>query len=594
MAMPSLGAPSPRTRSTRMLRAGAAMSAALLLFAAGCAHVRAQEAPGVQASGEQKTVVLLVNFADRATQPLTPAAAHALVFGTVSDLYWEMSYGRTFFGGDTFGWFTLPVSSSGCDVHLVAREADRAAIAAGVDLAAYDRIVYMAPQNACTATGYNSGIDLPSRVWLFTDSFNARVVGHELGHNFGLSHSQALDCGTDVLGEGCKRHSYGDAADTMGSGATPHFNAFQKELVGWLGAAGQPGLTTVTASGRHRIEPMAAPGTGPKALKIARGRDALTGEMNYYYVEYRQPVGFDAVLGNAGNLAEGVLLHTGGPNQYSLLLDMTPDSDPASSFHDIRDSALVAGRTYADAAAGIRITLVAADASGATVDVVLGGTAPAPACTRATPALSLAGPTAPLAAGSTATYTLTLANRDSEACAATTFGLARSVPADWSGALAATALSLSPGASGSTTLQVTSAAGAGAGDYALGVGASSSAGAAHTANAAATYTVEAVDGGVLTGAVGTDKASYLRGQTVYMSALARRDGVAVEGAGVAFTVTLPNGSGTVLTATSDGNGYARASYRIGKGKAAIGGYRLQAEVSDGSASTRAETAFSVR
>src|SRR3989344_4936859 len=42
--------------------------------------------------GEQKTAVILVNFEDAATQQMSAAAAHTLVFGTVSNFYWEGSY----------------------------------------------------------------------------------------------------------------------------------------------------------------------------------------------------------------------------------------------------------------------------------------------------------------------------------------------------------------------------------------------------------------------------------------------------------------------------------------------------------------------
>jgi hypothetical protein len=112
-------------------------------------------------------------------------------------------------------------------------------------------------------------------------------------------------------------------------------------------------------------------------LKVARGIDSLTGEMTYYTLEYRQPVGFDAVLGTVGNLTKGVLLHMGGVNQYSMLLDATPNS-AASQFDDINDSALAVGRTYRDDAVGIAFTVVAADASGATIDVTVPASAPPP------------------------------------------------------------------------------------------------------------------------------------------------------------------------------------------------------------------------
>ena len=210
------------------------------------------------------------------------------------------------------------------------------------------------------------------------------------------------------------------------------------------------------------------------------------------------------------------------------------------------------------------------------------------------PGISLSGPTAAVAAGSTVSYTLSLSNKDSSACAATTFNLARSIPSGWIGALTASSLSLSPGATSSTTLSVTSASNAAAGGYGIGVGASSSSGSVHTANASATYTVAAAQSsGTLTGTVGTDKTSYLRGQTVYMSALVRNNGAAVSGANVKFTVTLPGGNTAVLNALSGSDGYARGTFKVGKGKSAIGGYALRADASSNGGTATAGTAFSV-
>jgi hypothetical protein len=189
---------------------------------------------------------------------------------------------------------------------------------------------------------------------------------------------------------------------------------------------------------------------------------------------------------------------------------------------------------------------------------------------------------------------VTVSNKDSSACAATSFSLARSVPAGWTGTLAAASLSLSPGASASTTLNVTSPTTATAGSYGIGVGTSSTVGSAHTANASGTYSVATTTTtAAITETVGTDKTAYLRGQTVYMSAHVLRSGVAVSGASVRFNITLPGGSVTVVSATSGSDGYARGTYRTAKGKGAIGAYRLRADATSGSSTATASTGFSV-
>lgn len=545
-------------------------------------------------TGEQKTAVILVNFQDDPSQPITVAAAHALVFGQVGDFYWEASYRKTLFSGDTYGWFTIPVSKTGCSRDLIAQEADNAATAAGVNLAAYARLVYLFPQNGCSASGYNSGTTtVPSRTWIKGNAFSAYVIAHELGHNFGLLHSQSLDCGPAVLGGDCAVQSYGDPADTMGYGAIPHFNAFQKELLGWLGAAGQPPVTKVVANGTYRIEPFATMGSGAKALKIAKGADPVTGAMTHYYLEYRQAVGFDAGLGGLGNLTTGVLVHTGveGDGFSSYLLDMTPDSVAGSPYSDSEDGALAVGRTYVDSVAGVTVTVLSADNTGAEVEVRLDAApAPPPACTRTAPLLGLSGPTAPVAAGSSVTYAVSLSNRDSGGCTATSYALARSLPDGWTGTLGATTLTVGPGNSASTSLTVTSAASAPAGTYPVAIGASSAVGSVHTASATATHSIAAA----LATSIGTDKTSYLRAETVTISARVLSGGSPVAGASVRFTLALPNGGSAQWTAATGTDGFARTSYRLGKGKTAIGSYTLRADASSGGAIGSATTGFSVR
>jgi hypothetical protein len=334
-----------------------------------------------------------------------------------------------------------------------------------------------------------------------------------------------------------------------------------------------------------------------KGLKVLKSVNAANGEKTWYYIEYRQPVGFDRTLtDDGGNLTQGVLIHTGVVTTSnfatSLLLDMTPNSNAVGAY-DVLDGALGIGRSYSDATSGISISLVSADAAGAVVDVTV-GSAQAPACTRAAPSLALAGPTTAVPAGTAGSYTLTMTNRDSGSCAATSFALARSVPAGWTGVLGSNSLSLSAGASGSTTLTVTSPTGVAAGSYAIGAGASSTVGSVHTANASGTYQVAAPSASSLSETVATDKAAYVRGETVAMQAKVLKSGVAVNGATVRFVVVLPGGSSTTLTATTGSDGVARAGYKSGKGKAAVGNYQLRADASSGGATATATTTFSVR
>ncbi|GAB3384661.1 NEW3 domain-containing protein [Lysobacter fragariae] len=217
---------------------------------------------------------------------------------------------------------------------------------------------------------------------------------------------------------------------------------------------------------------------------------------------------------------------------------------------------------------------------------------PAPTCTRAAPTVTMTGPTAAVAAGTTNNYTLSLKNNDSSACANTSFALARSVPAGWTGNLSTTAIALAPGASGTATLAVISSTTAAAGNYGIGVGASSAVGTIHTGSASATYAVAAPV--VLTETVSTSKATYKAGETVSITARVLKGGVAVSGASVSFDALKPNNiNHVILSATTDANGYARVSFVSGKGPSSIGTYKLTTTATSGSLTTKTNSTFSV-
>ena len=74
----------------------------------------------------------------------------------------------------------------------------------------------------------------------------------------------------------------------------------------------------------------------------------------------------------------------------------------------------------------------------------------------------------------------------------------------------------------------------------------------------------------------------------------KRDGAAISGASVVFTVTAPGGGTVTRSATSGADGYARATYAIGKGKQALGSYGVAARATLGGGSASATTTFVVR
>src|SRR5689334_17027960 len=234
--------------------------------------------------GLQKTLVILVNFANNPVQPYTLSSAQS-VAATTSDFDLENSFGQTSLDATVVGWYTINFSSATCDYNTISSLAEQAASAHGISVSSYPRRVYAFPQfSACSWWGLGSVGGNPSRAWI-NGSLQLRVLGHEMGHNLGLYHSHSLVCAAGT----CTASEYGDTLDIMGS-SVGHYNAFQKERLGWLNYNISPPITTVSTDGVYWAARYETQDSDPKALKIFKGVDPSTGHNTYYYVEYRAGV----------------------------------------------------------------------------------------------------------------------------------------------------------------------------------------------------------------------------------------------------------------------------------------------------------------
>jgi hypothetical protein len=556
----------------RVLVRGVKLRRAMAVGGTGTS-VRALATPLPGSFGVRRTAVILVNFQDHQIEPYTRDHARKVFFETTSNFFREASYGQTSVSGDVFGWYTIPLSRNGCDGSRIATLARTAATDAGANLSGYNNFVFAFPQIGCPWWGAGTVGGNPAGVWI-NGTLELMVAAHEMGHNFGLGHSHALECGRVTLDGSCNSIEYGDTVDAMGGSAPSHFNAFQKERIGWLDYGASPPILHVTDDGTYAVDAYETAASGVKALAIPRG----TTPPSFYYVEYRRPLGFDAFLGGNANLMGGVVVHLGSDGGGSQLLDMTPTTD---SWYD---PALLAGSFFSDEETGISIAPVSTGATGATVRVSFSPQT----CVPAAPRVTLAPVSGSAArAGTTLAYEARVTSQDGPGCTTSNFALDATAPSGWTTALGLPRLSLAPGATGTLVLQVTSPESATDGTYPVDLTAASQGGPEGAASTS--YTV--ASSSTLAVVLVTDRPAYARNGLVAMTAGLRLGATPVAGGTVRFRVETPRERIREREVTTDASGFAVWKHRFRP----AGTYRLSVETSaNGTVAPTATTTFVVR
>jgi len=327
-------------------------------------------------TGTRRVAVVLFNFSNDASQPYTPAFADGIAFtnpDSVAGYYAASSWGRLTLTGDVFGWYTIPDTNTSCNYSAWADSATKAASTAGVNLGAYDNVVFAFPQaSSCNWSGLG---EMPGRrAWLngdgSTGGMTLRGTAHELGHNFGTHHASSLSCAVNGVKvslaanpANCTTSEYGDPFSVMGSATRYEQSNVARGNFGWL----QPANTRqVTVSGDYALKPIELnDATAVQVLTIQRTPST------YLTLEFRQPDPTFDTFSPSDYAVNGVTIRiAAGPDTItqSQLVDATP-----GSVLNFFDAALAAGKTLTDPLSGVSITTLSAGPAGATVRVAFGG-----------------------------------------------------------------------------------------------------------------------------------------------------------------------------------------------------------------------------
>jgi hypothetical protein len=277
-----------------------------------------------------KILFFMTNFADNpSSKPVSKNSFETAITGKVIPYYQENSYGNLNYQlAHASDWKTIATSykyllttcTSLIDLSTpYYNEVLRVHDTPSLDFSQYQNATFMfvTADVACplitddepftfstpdgNVTAYWSLFTLPANV-IENQKLLERTIAHELGHTRAryLYESNLLsNCTGSSIGPLCTSTTYGNNFSIMGyhhdaaNPWLPHMGAIYKEMAGWLSLNEISRITPsdkgVFTIGPIEVNPNQTPDNRVRALKID-SNDPLIGD---YYVEYRQPIGFD-------------------------------------------------------------------------------------------------------------------------------------------------------------------------------------------------------------------------------------------------------------------------------------------------------------
>lgn len=348
--------------------------------------------------GSQPFVTVLCRFSDTPNVTPHPVSWFEGLLGSaypgIDHMWRQVSFNNINLTGSVIhGWYNLPLPRSsyidwfGADLEALARDCTAAADAdvffpsfIGVNL------IFNADLGCCA---WGGSLDLArdgqtkgySMTWMPPWGYeNQHVLGHEMGHGFGLPHSSGpydatYDSRWDVMSKGgtC---SVQDGAQATGRDPVygcvgVHTIAYHKDFLGWIPAE-RRFVPTSSGSQTITIERLAEPTTtgGYLMAKIPiRGSST-----NFYTVEVRRGAGYDDHIPS-----DAVIIHevdTTREDRLAQVVDQDSNGNPNDD-----GARWLPGETFTNLVNGITVKVESATAAGFVVTIGggTGGSGNAPA-----------------------------------------------------------------------------------------------------------------------------------------------------------------------------------------------------------------------